>query len=37
LEKSNYKCEKCGWGEINPFTNTLPLEIHHLDGDYRNN
>ena len=37
LEKSNYQCEKCGWGEINPFTNTLPLEIHHLDGDYRNN
>ena len=35
--KHNYKCEKCGWGQINPFTQTLPLEIHHKDGDYRNN
>lgn len=37
LEKHNYKCEKCGWGEINPYTQTLPLEAHHKDGDYRNN
>ena len=35
--KHNYKCEKCGWSQINPFTQTLPLEIHHKDGDYRNN
>ena len=37
LDKNDYKCQKCGWGEINPFTNTFPLEIHHIDGDYRNN
>lgn len=37
LSKTNYKCELCGWGEINPYTNTFPLEIHHKDGDYRNN
>ncbi len=37
LEKNNYKCELCGWGEINPFTNTIPLEIHHKDGNYKNN
>lgn len=37
LKKANYKCELCGWGEINPYTNTLPLEIHHKDGDYRHN
>lgn len=37
LMKADYKCELCGWGEINPFTGTLPLEIHHKDGDYRNN
>lgn len=37
IKKSNYKCELCGWGEINPFTNTLPLEIHHIDGNYKNN
>lgn len=37
LEKVNYKCEICGWGEINKYSNTLPLEIHHKDGDYTNN
>ena len=37
LEKYHNKCAKCGWGEINPFTGTLPLEIHHIDGDYSNN
>ena len=37
LEKSNYKCEKCGWGELNIFTNKIPLEIHHKDGNHSNN
>lgn len=37
LEIHFYRCEKCGWGEFNPFTNTVPLEIHHKDGDYENN
>lgn len=37
LKKHNFKCERCGWGEVNEFTNTTPLEIHHIDGDYRNN
>lgn len=37
LNKSNYKCELCGWGEINTFTNKIPLEIHHKDGNYLNN
>ena len=36
-EKYNYKCCKCGWGKINETTNTVPLEIHHKDGDYTNN
>ena len=37
LKKHNYKCELCGWGETNPYTNKIPLEIHHKDGDYKNN
>ena len=37
LEKNNYKCQCCGWGEINPVTKKVPLEIHHIDGDYLNN
>ena len=27
----------CGWGEKNPVTNLIPLEIHHKDGNYLNN
>lgn len=37
LEKFNYKCSKCGWSEVNPYTGTLPLEIEHIDGDATNN
>jgi predicted RNA-binding Zn-ribbon protein involved in translation (DUF1610 family) len=37
LEKNHYQCEKCGWSEVNEFSNTIPLEIHHIDGDYTNN
>lgn len=37
LEKSKFKCSKCGWGERNIHTNTIPLEIDHIDGDYTNN
>ena len=31
------KCEICGWKEINQFTNTIPLEMHHKDGNSDNN
>lgn len=37
LEKHNYQCEICGWGKVNTFTGLVPLEIHHIDGDYTNN
>jgi len=37
LEKYNYKCEKCGWNEENPYTHSIPLEVHHIDGDCTNN
>ncbi len=37
LEKFHYKCSKCGWGEINPYTQTVPLEVEHIDGNYQNN
>ena len=37
LQKYNYKCEKCGWGEINPYTGKVPLQIHHIDGNSENN
>ena len=33
----NNKCQLCGWGETNIYSNTIPLEIHHIDGDCTNN
>ncbi len=37
FEKHNNKCEKCGWGEVNPTTGLVPLQIHHIDGNALNN
>ena len=37
FEKNHNKCSKCGWNKINPFTNSVPLEIHHKDGNCLNN
>ena len=37
FDKHSNKCQKCGWGEINPITGLVPLQIHHIDGDCLNN
>lgn len=37
MDKFNNKCELCGWGEINPTTGKIPLEVHHIDGNCYNN
>lgn len=37
LEKANYACEECGWNKKNPYSGKIPLEIHHIDGNYTNN
>ena len=37
LKKCNNKCSKCGWGEKNIYTNNIPLEVEHMDGNYLNN
>ena len=37
FEKYNNKCARCGWGEINPYTSNIPLEIEHIDGNFKNN
>lgn len=37
LQRVGNKCELCGWHEVNPTTNLVPLEIHHIDGNYLNN
>ncbi len=33
LEQSNYKCTVCGWGRKNPYSNTYPLVVDHIDGN----
>jgi len=37
FEISDNKCQQCGWGESNRHTNKVPLEVHHIDGDWTNN
>lgn len=37
FRKYNNKCAVCGWGEINKYTGNIPLEVEHIDGNYRNN
>lgn len=27
----------CGWGEMNKTTGKIPLEVDHIDGNFRNN
>jgi hypothetical protein len=35
-DKYHNKCCVCGWAEINPVTNLVPLVADHIDGNWRN-
>lgn len=37
FEKYECKCQQCGWGEENPVTHKIPLQVHHIDGNCLNN
>lgn len=37
LMKQKEGCWKCGWNEINIYTEKKPLELNHIDGNYKNN
>lgn len=37
FEKYDNRCSICGWNKINEFTGNVPLEVHHIDGNYTNN
>lgn len=37
LSKYHNSCQICGWSERNQFTNRIPLQIHHIDGNSCNN
>jgi Zn finger protein HypA/HybF involved in hydrogenase expression len=36
-KKYNNQCDECSWHKINPITNKVPLHIHHIDGNSKNN
>lgn len=36
-EKYGDACQICGWNIKNQHTNRVPLQIHHIDGDCKNN
>lgn len=37
IDKHGEKCMDCGWCEINPHSNKIPLELHHVDANPDNN
>ena len=37
LLKYEENCQECGVSVINPYTNKTTLEIHHIDGNRKNN
>lgn len=37
FQKYNSKCSECGWSKVNPTTGKIPLQVDHIDGNYRNN
>lgn len=37
FDKFNDKCTKCGWSEMNKKTGKIPLNLEHIDGNWKNN
>ena len=37
FDKYLNKCSICDWSKLNPFTKKIPLQVHHADGDAKNN
>lgn len=37
LEQCKDRCSRCGWGDLNTFTQKIPLEVDHKDGNCLNN
>jgi hypothetical protein len=37
LHKQGERCSRCGWGERNPVSNSVCLDLHHKDGNAKNN
>jgi hypothetical protein len=37
IRKYGERCCRCGWKEKHPTTGRIPVEVEHIDGDWRNN
>ncbi len=37
IHKHGEECMECGWGETNPYSSKVPIELEHIDGDGSNN
>jgi len=37
MDKYDSKCQICDWGITNKTSGRVPLEVHHVDGDWENN
>ena len=37
FEKHNNSCEMCGWSVVNTWTNRVPLQVSHKNGDWSDN
>lgn len=37
FRKFDNKCAECGWSKTHPITGNIPLEVEHLDGNWKNN
>jgi 5-methylcytosine-specific restriction endonuclease McrA len=37
IHQENSSCQLCGWDKKNLITNKTTLEVHHKDGNYKNN
>lgn len=36
LKKYGNRCSLCGWNKVNTYTDRVPVEIDHIDGDSEN-
>lgn len=37
IYKYGAKCMECGWEKVNSYTNRIPIEMEHIDGNSNNN
>ena len=37
IEKNGENCDECGWDKVNIYTGNIPIELEHIDGNFKNN